>query len=287
MNGILVVNKPSGYTSRDIVNIIGKKFNTKKVGHTGTLDPMASGVLVLCMGNCLKLVELLTCDEKVYEALVILGIETDTLDRTGVITREDKNISITNDVVENVLSSFISEIEQEVPKYSAVRVDGKRLYQYAREGKDVELPKRKVHIFSLELCSDIIMNDDGRYEFMIRCHVSKGTYIRSLVRDIGYALGSCATMGSLNRLKQGVFDISNSYTIEDILNDKYELLSPVDVIDMEKVIVDDDMKFKISNGQVLEKFFDSECAMILDKNYELLAIYREVSDNKVKPWKMF
>lgn len=287
MNGILVVNKPIGYTSRDIVNIIGKKFNTKKVGHTGTLDPMASGVLVLCMGNCLKLVELLTCDEKVYEAKVILGVETDTLDRTGVITREDKNISITNDVVENVLSSFISEIEQEVPKYSAVRVDGKRLYQYAREGKDVELPKRKVHIFSLELCSDIIMNDDGRYEFMIRCHVSKGTYIRSLVRDIGYALGSCATMGSLNRLKQGVFDISNSYTIEDILNDRYELLSPVDVIDMEKVIVDDDMKFKISNGQVLEKFFDGECAMILDKNYELLAIYREVSDNKVKPWKMF
>jgi tRNA pseudouridine55 synthase len=287
MNGILIVNKQVGYTSRDIVNIVSKKLNTRKVGHTGTLDPLASGVLVLCIGNCLKLVELLTSDEKIYEAKVILGIETDTLDITGNILKEDKLVSCDEDRVREVLSKFIGNIIQEVPKYSAVRVNGKRLYQYARDNVDVELPKREVNIKELELISDISLNSDNRYEFMIRCRVSKGTYIRSLIRDIGYEFGSYACMGSLNRLKQGVFDISNSYTLEDINNDNFKVLNPVEVLDMEKVIVDDEMKFKVKNGQVLDSFFDGENAMILDKDGVMLAIYKRVEDNKVKPWKMF
>jgi len=289
MNGILVVNKPIGYTSRDIVNIVGKKLNTRKVGHTGTLDPLASGVLVLCIGKSLKLSELLVCNEKVYEAKVILGYETDTLDLEGmVVKKDDKLLDVTEFEVKEVLSGFIGEIEQEVPKYSAVSVNGKRLYEYARNNIDVELPKRMVNIKSLELISDIKLNSDNNYEFMIRCEVSKGTYIRSLVRDIGYALGSCATMGSLNRVKQGVFDIDDSYTLNDIEIDNYKILNPVDVIDMEKIVIDDDkMLFKIMNGQILDKFFDNDSAMILDKESNLIAIYKEIADGLVKPWKMF
>lgn len=288
MNGILVVNKPVGYTSRDIVNIVGKKLGTKKVGHTGTLDPMASGVLVLCIGNCLKLVEILTCDEKVYEAKVILGIETDTLDLDGdIVLKSNVDINVSNFMVRDVLTRFVGNIIQEVPKYSAVSVRGKKLYQYARENIEVELPKREVVVRSLELISDVVINSDKQYEFMIRCQVSKGTYIRSLVRDIGYALGSCATMGSLNRLKQGIFEIKDSYSLDDIQNNNYHLLQAMDVLDMEKVVVDEKMKFKIVNGQVLEKFFNSSNAMILDDEGSLLAIYKECGQGMVKPWKMF
>lgn len=288
MNGILVVDKPIGYTSRDIVNIVGKKLDTKKIGHTGTLDPMASGVLVLCVGNCLKLVEILICDDKIYEAKIILGFETDTLDLEGKVVCEDVDVlGVTKSKVEQVLLDFIGEIEQEVPKYSAVSVNGRKLYEYARNNIPVELPKRMVIVKSLELISDIEKVSNNRYEFMIRCHVSKGTYIRSLVRDIGYALGSCATMGSLRRFKQGIFDINKAYSLEDINNNNYELLQPIDVLDIEKVIVDDKMKFKIMNGQVLDKFFNSDRAMILDKESNLIAIYKECGDNRVKPWKMF
>ena len=289
MNGILVIDKPLGYTSRDIVNIVCKHLETKKVGHTGTLDPMASGVLVLCVGKALKLSEILVCDEKIYEAKVILGIETDTLDLEGSIIKKDDNIKdITIDKIKEVLLDFVGEIVQEVPKYSAISVKGKRLYDYARSNIEVELPKRKVVIKSLKLISNIELNDNNNYEFLIRCEVSKGTYIRSLVRDIGYALGTVATMGGLRRIKSGVFDISSAYSIQDIENNKYKLLNPVDVIDMEKIIITDDkMKFKIINGQVLDKFFNSDKAMILDKDYNLLAIYKEIDNGLVKPWKMF
>lgn len=286
MNGILLVDKPIGYTSREIVNIVSKQLKTKKIGHTGTLDPIASGVLVLCIGNCLKLVELLTSEEKVYEAKVILGIETDTLDKTGKVIKTN-NIKVSKDKIKEVLSSFVGEIIQEVPKYSAVRVNGKRLHEYARNNIEVELPKRKVNIYELDLISDAILNNEGYYEFMIRCRVSKGTYIRSLIRDIGTALETYATMGSLRRIKQGNFLIDSCYTLDDIKKGNYKLLQPKDVLNLEKVVVDDEMKFKIINGQVLDSFFESDVAMILDKSFNLLAIYKKVSNNKVKPWKMF
>ena len=183
MNGILLVDKPKDCTSRDVVNKICKILGTKKVGHTGTLDPIASGVLVICVGKCLKLVEILTCDEKVYDATVVLGYETDTLDVTGnVVCSSNSDKIINDDDITRVLEKFVGVIEQEVPKYSAVRVNGKRLHEYARDGEDVILPKRKVRINSLSLESSVKKNDDGYLEFCIRCDVSKGTYIRSLIK---------------------------------------------------------------------------------------------------------
>lgn len=282
MNGILVVDKEKGYTSRDIVNIVSKKLGTKKVGHTGTLDPIATGVLVLCIGKSLKLTELLVSNDKVYEAVVKLGIETDTLDVTGRTVVEEAVGDVDRKRLIEVLDSFKGKIKQEVPKYSAVSVNGKRLYEYARKGIEVELPVREVEIYDIELVSDIVNN-----EFTFRCRVSKGTYIRSLIRDIGYNLGTVATMKELRRIKQGIFDVKDAFSLNDINNDKFKIVSPMDILDIPKVIVDRNMEFRIRNGQVLKKFFDSDMAMILNEDKELLAIYKRLENDFVKPYKMF
>ena len=281
MNGILVVDKKKGYTSRDIVNIVSKKLKTKKVGHTGTLDPIATGVLVLLIGKSLKLTEILVSDTKEYIAKIKLGIQTDTLDITRNIVKKYDVGNITKEDITRVLAKYMGKIKQEVPKYSAVHVNGKRLYEYARNNIEVELPKREVEIFDLRLVSDIKNN-----EFSISCIVSKGTYIRSLVRDIGISLGTCATMTELRRIKQGIFDIEQAYTLEDIEKDNYKLLDPKDILNIPKVIVDKDLEFKIKNGQVLKRFFDSDMAMILNQNNELLAIYKKKDMEYVKPFKM-
>ena len=289
MNGILVVNKPKDYTSRDIVNIIGKYLGTKKIGHTGTLDPIAEGVLVLCIGSSLKLVEILTNHDKEYIAEIIIGYETDTLDITGNKLNEKKIDNLTKEKVIEVLNKYTGEIIQEVPKYSAIKVKGKKLYEYARNNIEVDLPKRKVKIYNIELLSDIEKDKDNNYIFKIKCKVSKGTYIRSLIRDIGISLGSYATMKSLIRTKLGEFNIDNSYTLEDIKNNNYKLINPLGILPFEKVVVDKDMEKKIRNGMVLDKFFKDDIATILNNNNELLAIYKVKDNNKelVKPWKMF
>ena len=288
MDKIIVVNKDKNYTSRDVVNILSKEFNTKKIGHTGTLDPIASGVLVICMGKSLKIVDLITSYDKEYIAKVVLGIETDTLDITGnIVDKKDVN-NITKDRIDRVLKSFLGKSTQEVPKYSAVKVNGKKLYEYARNNIDIKLPKREIEVYDIELLGDIEKQDNLTI-FSFRVRVSKGTYIRSLIRDIGIKLNTCACMKDLIRTKQGNFTIDNSYTIDDIKNNNYELFSIKDVLDIEKINVSDTMLFKVKNGQILDKFFTSDKALILDKNNNEIAIYQEYEkDNtKVKPYKVF
>ena len=282
MNGVIVVNKEKGYTSRDVVNIVGKYFNTKKVGHTGTLDPMATGVLVICMGNCLKLVEMMMNHDKKYFAKIKLGIETDTLDITGNVLKEMSVPNITKEDIESVLNSFIGKIKQEVPKYSAIKVDGRKLYEYARNGEDVVLPVKDVEIYDIKMISDIVDNI-----FWISCHVSKGTYIRSLVRDIGYKLGTVATMEELDRVSLDKFDILDSYTLDDIKKGKYKILDIKDVVDLPRVVVDSEMEKRIRNGQVLKKFFDDDRVLILNIDDEVIAIYEKKDDVYVKPYRMF
>ena len=287
MDNIIVVNKDKDYTSRDVVNVIGKIFNTKKVGHTGTLDPLATGVLIVCMNKALKVVDLITASDKEYIAKVVLGLDTDTLDITGNIINECKT-DVNVDMVKSVLNSFVGKSIQEVPKYSAVKVNGKKLYEYARNGIDVELPKREIQIFDIELISDIDIVD-GHQEFSFRVKVSKGTYIRSLIRDIGVKLGCFACMKELTRTKQGKFSIYESYTLNDIKNGNYKLLNIKDVIDIEKVVVSDNMLFKIKNGMILDKFFISDKALILDNNGNEIGIYKtyDKDSKKVKPDKIF
>ena len=154
MDGIIVVNKEKGFTSRDMVNKVGKILGTKKIGHTGTLDPMATGVLVMCIGKCTSLVDMITSDYKEYVAGVRLGVLTDTLDTTGNVI-DSNEVHYSRDEIVSALSSMTCEYYQEVPKYSAVKINGKKLYEYAREGIEIELPRRLVNIKSIELVSDI------------------------------------------------------------------------------------------------------------------------------------
>lgn len=247
-NGIIVIDKPYGYTSRDVVNKCNKIFNTKKIGHTGTLDPIATGVLVLCIGSYTKLVNSLTSLDKEYIAEIKLGVKTDTLDISGNILEVNNKISITKEDILNVFNNFPKEYEQTVPSYSAVKKDGKKLYEYARNNIDIELPKRIVKIFSLEL----LEFDNDIIKF--KTHVSKGTYIRSLINDICDKLEVIGTMNSLIRTKQGTFKIENSYKLDDI-TENTKLLTTEDVFNITKYDLNDTEYKKVINGNKLEYNF--------------------------------
>lgn len=285
MNGIIVINKPKDYTSRDIVNIVSKKLNTKKVGHTGTLDPLATGVLVLPIGKALKVSELLTSNTKEYIAEVILGYETDMLDITG--TEIKRNIpSVTKEELLKVLKSYIGKYNQEVPLYSAVKVGGRKLYEYARSGTPVIPPSKEVEVYSLELISDL-KHINGAVEFTIRCEVSKGTYIRSLIRDIAYSLNTYGTMKNLIRTRQGIFTLKDAYTLKDIEENNYKLLSIKECLpNIKTTVIEEPLLTKVKNGMVLDKFFKENMSLLLDKEGKEIAIYIASGDNKVKPYKM-
>lgn len=287
MNGIILINKEKGYTSRDIVNLVGKQFHTKKVGHTGTLDPMAEGLLMICIGSGTKLVEVLTQDEKEYTATISLGIETDTLDSEGTILRTT-DVMKTKEEIEQALKELTGAYLQEVPIYSAIKKDGKKLYEYAREGKTVELPKREVTIFSLNLIQNI-QYENGKTIFQIHTKVSKGTYIRSLVRDIAYHLNTIGTMTALTRTKIGSFSLEQAHYLKD-LKGAEQLLSLEEVLkDYPKVVADDFLEQKIKNGSILENRYSEIPFAFYNKQNKLLALYQlyEKDSSKVKPWKMF
>lgn len=285
MNGIIVIDKPKDYTSRDIVNIVSKKLNTKKVGHTGTLDPLATGVLVLPIGRALKVSELLTSNTKEYIAEVILGYETDMLDITG--TEIKRNIpNVTKEELLKVLKSYIGKYNQEVPPYSAVKVGGRKLYEYARSGTPVTPPSKEVEVYSLELISDL-KHIKGAVEFTIKCEVSKGTYIRSLIRDIAYSLNTYGTMKNLIRTRQGIFTLKDAYTLKDIEENNYKLLSIKECLpNIKTTVIEEPLLTKVKNGMVLDKFFKENMSLLLDKEGKEIAIYIASGDNKVKPYKM-
>ena len=282
MNGILLVNKPIDFTSRDVVNKLTKILKTKKVGHTGTLDPIATGVLVVCVGKTTKLCELLTSEHKEYIATIKLGIKTDTLDTTGTII-EEKNYNVTEEQIIKVLNSFLGDSIQTTPIYSAVKVNGKKLYEYAREGIEVELPKRNINISNIELIS---YKDD---EIKFKTTVSKGTYIRALIDDICTKLNTVGTMSSLIRTKQGQFTLEQTFTLEDIENGKYELISIEKALsEIETITINEELYNKVKNGSIIPKTFNNDYANLLYNN-KIVAIYKTYDkDNTLaKPFKMF
>lgn len=282
MNGILLINKPIDYTSRDVVNKLTRILKTKKIGHTGTLDPIATGVLVVCVGNTTKLCELLTSEYKEYIATIKLGIKTDTLDTTGTII-EEKDYNVTEEQIIEVLNSFLGDSIQTTPIYSAVKVNGKKLYEYAREGIEVELPKRNINISNIELIS---YKDD---EIKFKTTVSKGTYIRALIDDICTKLNTVGTMSSLIRTKQGQFTLEQTFTLEDIENGKYELISIEKALsEIETITIDEELYNKVKNGSIIPKEFNNDYANLLYNN-KIVAIYKTYDkDNTLaKPFKMF
>lgn len=288
-SGILCINKEEGYTSRDIVNIVCKLLKTKKIGHTGTLDPLATGVLVLGVNEGTKLVELITAYNKEYIARVRLGMSTDTLDITGNTLSTCDVSNITDKKIDEVVSSFEKTYEQEVPIYSAVKIKGKKLLEYARNNEEIELPKREVTIYSIERISDVIRLDNF-IEFDIKCRVSKGTYIRSLTRDIGNCLGTKSTMVSLKRTRQGDFSIKDCYSISDIENNNYKLISINDALkNYKRVVLDEKTYKKVINGALIDNIYNSSEVLFVDSESNVVALYKvyEKNNKLMKPWKMF
>ena len=282
MNGVIIVDKPSGVTSRDVVNVICKKFNTKKVGHTGTLDPIATGVLAICIGKATKLVEVLTSNDKEYIATVKLGILTDTLDTDGKVLKKQETFVDKNELL-NILNSFVGTYNQSVPIYSAVKINGKKLYEYAREGIEVKLPKRMVEIKNIELLE--FSNDS--YKFKV--NVSKGTYIRSLIKDINDKLGVIGVMSDLRRTRQGKFIIDDSYTLEAVKNGNYKILTITDVLKDDKCVIIDDTLYKvIKNGGIIKNDYKDEYVTFIYQD-DVVAIYKvyDKDKTKMKPYKMF
>ena len=275
MDGIIIVNKPKGITSRDVVNEISKKFRTKKVGHTGTLDPIATGVMVVCLNAATKLVDKLTSYDKEYIATCILGIETDTLDNTGKILNTMQT-HITKNQIETTLNKFIGSYEQEVPKYSAIKINGKKLYEYARENIEVKLPKRNVIINNINLVSGPRYMDN-KTEFTFRCSVSKGTYIRSLIRDIASDLNTYGIMTDLIRTKQGNFDIDDAISLDQITENT--LIRIKDVLTCQQVQITDDIRKKVLNGANIMNDYNSEEVLFMDNN-QAVALYIKDDKNK-------
>lgn len=275
MDGIIIVDKEKNVTSRDVVNKYSKLLNTKKIGHTGTLDPLATGVLVLCIGKGTKLVDLITGYDKEYVAKVCLGVLTDTYDITGKVLKEKKSI-ISKEEIEQTLKSFIPGYEQEVPIYSAVKINGKKLYEYARNNEKVDLPKRYVKINSINLISNIEYKDDKTY-FSIITSVSKGTYIRSLINDIGKKLNTYGTMMELRRTKQGQFKIeqssNNIIPLEEILKNYTQ------------VELDEELYKKISNGVKIKDEYNEQF-VAFTYNKKIIALYKK-EEEYLKPYKMF
>lgn len=211
MNGIININKPLGMTSHDVVSRLRRILGIKKIGHTGTLDPDASGVLPMCVGRATKTADMLTAQDKQYVAEVTLGSATTTLDASGEVT-ETAEVNVTAEDIARAVKGFEGEIEQIPPMYSAIKVDGKRLYQLAREGVEIERKPRRVTISSIEVLN---IDLEGK-KFSMKVDCSKGTYIRTLCDDIGRALGCFAHMSALERTRSGRFDIAEAFTLSQV-----------------------------------------------------------------------
>ena len=265
-DGVLFINKPQCLTSREVVNQISKIYQTKKAGHTGTLDPLATGVLLICVGKYTKLVNELTSSEKEYVATMKLGIKTDTGDITGNII-EKKEIRTSKKEIESAFQKFPKEYNQTVPIYSAVKVNGKKLYEYARENKEIELPKRKVQIKYLKILNRT------KDTITFKTSVSKGTYIRSLIEDIAESFNEIATMQSLIRTKQGRISIEDCLELNDVQKET-PLKTLKDIFKYPQIEIDEETKRKVENGNKL--FLNTiEPKVFVVFHEKILAIYEK------------
>ncbi|WP_017727357.1 tRNA pseudouridine(55) synthase TruB [Halalkalibacterium ligniniphilum] len=296
VTGILPLFKPAGMTSHDCVVKIRKLFHTKKVGHTGTLDPDVEGVLPICLGRATKVAQYMSDYPKTYEGEVTLGYSTTTEDRSGEKVYE-RLVDRTIDEIEvsNVLHTFLGEIVQIPPMFSAVKVKGKRLYEYARAGIEVKRPERRVHIHSLDLTSKVV-EENGLVRFRFRVHCSKGTYVRTLAVDIGEKIGYPAHMSDLTRTASGPFELQQCLTFAELekrlaTNDVASVLLPLElaIAHLPKQVVNSRIEEQIKNGAVLPReLFDENHFSVYNEKGICLAVYKQhpTKPDLVKPEKM-
>ncbi|HOE78050.1 MAG TPA: tRNA pseudouridine(55) synthase TruB [Bacilli bacterium] len=280
MNKVILINKPSGMTSHDVVNRLRKIFGIKRIGHTGTLDPLARGLLVVCLGEATKLVPFLEQDDKVYDVEIMLGKATSTGDLAGEVVAEALVPNFSPEIIDQVLGQFTGEIVQTPPKYSAIKVEGKKLYEYARKNQAVEIPQRTVKIFRLERTSELDYRD-GLCTFRFVAHVSKGTYIRTLCEDIAKALELPGVMSDLVRIRCGKFHLSDASTLEEAEQNKLRFIPMLEALNLPVITVTEDMLKRVKNGMVLpaERFKEKLSQFAIADEGKLLAIY-QFEENK-------
>ncbi len=289
MDGILLVNKPVGFTSFDVIAVLRKMLNTKKLGHTGTLDPDATGLLVVGVNKGTKIMKYLNNDEKTYIAKACIGISTDTVDKTGEVIDQAKVSKIEN--IDDILAAFKGTYTQTPPMYSAIKYKGKRLYEYARQGIIIDdIPSRDIEIKSIERLSEIEYNNDCAY-FSYKVHSSKGLYVRTLSYDIGKALGYPAHNYDLHRSKAGKFNIEDSSTLEEIKEGNYTIISMSDALNhIPSLLVNDEITHHIKNGMAisLKQFEKPTLTRIIDNDNNLLALYdKHPTAEKMKAQNIF
>ncbi len=282
MDGFLLVNKPSGLTSHDVVYKIKKKFNITKIGHTGTLDPFASGLLILCLGKATKLAYLFSSLDKAYEGTLVFGNHYDTYDTTGKIIHS--HTPVVNPIeLEKAVLSMIGTYDQTPPMYSAIKKDGKKLYELAREGIEIERETRKVTIDQFDIITPLV-----HHEFTFYVHVSKGTYIRSIAVDLAEKLNTYAALSVLRRVSVGKYKVQDAKNIEDI--DKSDIIS-LDhyFLDTQSIILNEYMIKLVKNGIYLDQRQIETDQPFLVKNEALenIAYYDVVAPNQYKPVVVF
>ena len=268
MCNVLYVNKPAGISSFDVCFRLRKILKTKKIGHTGTLDPNATGVMIILFDKATKANQFLVTDRKEYLARVMLGVKTDTLDIDGKIIEEREYVLPEKEEIEAALAGFLGESMQEVPITSAVSVNGKRLYRYQIEGKEVELPLRKIEVYDIGL---VQMHEDG---FSFACTVSSGTYVRALVRDILAKMNLTGTLSALQRTAVDDVRIGDCDTLEEIMNGNFQRHALLDLLKKRYVVFEDFDEADVLNGKKLR--IDSDAArLLMVKDCKALAIYEK------------
>lgn len=265
MDGVLIINKPQGFTSHDVVNVLRKTLNTKKMGHTGTLDPNATGVLPILIGTATKISKYLIEHDKTYIATLSLGEKTDTGDSEGNIIEKDLNFqNISCKQIRDVLKTFIGKQKQIPPMYSAIKINGKKAYEYARQGQAVQLEPRNIEIYSINL----IKAEDKEITFEVSC--SKGTYIRTLCEDIAKKLGTIGYMKELTRTSINEFKLENAIAIEEVKENS--LIVGEKLISIESIFMD---KQKINLNDRKKELFLNGARLTFEKPNDIYRIYND------------
>ena len=269
MNGIVIIDKPAGWTSQDVVSKLRGVLHTKRIGHGGTLDPMATGVLPVFVGRATRAVEFFEHAEKTYLATLRLGLTTDTEDITGRVL-EERDVSVTAEQLETVLCRFRGEIDQVPPMYSAIKINGQKLYELARKGREVERQSRRITIFRLE-CQDF---DGIQAELLVHC--SKGTYIRTLCKDIGEALGCGGCMAALRRVSAGAYAIEGAVSLETLVAEQHpeKYLLQIDSIfgEYPQAVLTENQEKRCRNGNSFSLNRADGTYRVYNKNGEFLAL---------------
>ena len=268
MDGILLLNKEIGYSSFQYINKAKRIINASKVGHSGTLDPFASGLLIVTVNKATKVNQFIESLSKEYIATLKLGVKTDTLDLEGKVIAT-KDVPILNEkLIINTLNKFKGKIKQVPPMYSAIKVDGKRLYDLAREGKEIERKEREIEIYDIELLS--FSNDE--ISFRVSC--SKGTYIRTLGEQISEELNTYGHLISLTRTKVGNFKVEDAYKLDEL--DNFKLIDTIEALShFKKLKLNDEMIQRVKNGHKLKFNIEEDEVLIVDKDNNIIAIYEK------------